>query len=97
MVNKVIIHPFIKYSCGDKMFGEPIELDGMIIAKVGDTTDANGEKSTFKNKVIIDGDISHLITESDEIELPRVGRVPIQAVGSYNSLRPGCELLEVYC
>lgn len=79
------------------MFGDPIELEGMIISKIGDTIDGNGEKYSFKNKVIIDGQMPHFITENDEIELPRVGRLPIQSVAAYNSLRPGCELIEVYC
>lgn len=97
MVNDVIIHPFNKYSCGDKVFGDPIKLKGMVITKIGDTVDGSGEKYSFNNKVIIDGNIDHVITDSDEIELPRVGRVPIRIVGAYNSLKPGCELIEVYC
>lgn len=97
MVDDVIIHPFVKYSSGDKVFGDPIKLKGMIITKIGDIVDGSGEKYSFKNKVIIDGNITHVISENDEIELPIAGRVPIQTVGAYNSLRPGCELIEVYC
>lgn len=93
----IIIHPFIKISCGDKLFGEPIQVKAMVIPKVGDTTSETGESIQYKNKVIIAGDIEHEVNESDEIELGRIGRVPIKSVGSYNALRPGCELIEVYC
>lgn len=79
------------------MFGDPIELEGMVVAKIGDIVDGNGERYSFKNQVIIDGCIPHTLTNNDEIELPFIGRVPIQVVAAYNSLRPGCELLEVYC
>ncbi|HIS17566.1 MAG TPA: hypothetical protein IAC02_03010 [Candidatus Coprovivens excrementavium] len=97
MVNDVIIYPFIKYSCGDKVFGEAINLKGMLITKVSDSVNVEGESYVFQNKVIIDGNIEHIITTNDEIELKYIGRVPVRGIAAYNSLRPGCELIEVYC
>ena len=49
------------------MFGDPIELEGMVIAKIGDIVDGNGERYSFKNQVIIDGCIPHTLTNNDEI------------------------------
>lgn len=97
MVNPVKIYPFVKISMGDKEFGDPIDTTGFVIPKVGDTIGNNGEEYQFKNKVIMDKLENHIVSENDEIELNGIGRVPIITVASYNSLRPGCELIEVYC
>lgn len=97
MVNPVKIYPFVKISMGDKEFGDPIEVNGFVIPKIGDITGDNGEEYQFKNKVIIEHITTHNVSEKDEIELIGIGRVPIKTVAAYNSLRPGCELIEVYC
>ena len=97
LVNPVKIYPFIKFTMGDKMFGEPIETKGYVIPKIGDVTGETGEEYQFKNKVILENLTTHNISESDEIELEFIGRLPIKTVARYNSLRPGCELIEVYC
>ena len=82
---------------GDKEFGDPIEVNGFVIPKIGDIAGDNGEEYQFKNKVILEYIPTHNISEKDEIELIGIGRVPIKTVAAYNSLRPGCELIEVYC
>lgn len=97
MVNKVLIYPFIKIASGDKLFGDPVEYDCIVIPKVGDSVNEFGEHQTYNNKVLIDGIADGLITTKDEIELTGVGRVPIRIVASYNSLKPGKQLIEVYC
>lgn len=97
LMDKVKIYPLLKISSGDKIFGDAIEISSIVIPKIGDVSDDTGEKHTYSNKVILDGNVDMLITNNDEIELDRIGRVPIKAVASYNSLKPGKQLIEVYC
>ena len=97
MVNKVTLHPFEKYKSGDKYFGEPIELSCIIIPHVGRIVDNLGDYHVLSNKLILEPCGEHDITNNDEIEIKNIGRVPIKSVASYNSLKKGTELLEIYC
>ena len=97
MVNKILLHPFEKYKSGDKYFGEPIELQCMIIPHSGRIVDEHGEYHVLNNKIILDSKMEHVITNNDEIEIQGLGVLPIKSVAFYNSLKPGVQLYEVYC
>lgn len=96
LVTDIIVYPCLGEIDGDKDFGEPVVIKGFDTKKSEIIVNRQGATINTKTSIIFNGTAAQQVHIKDEIELPIIGRVPIQNITVYHALSPGYELIEVY-
>lgn len=91
----ITIYPCINIVDGDKQFGTPINIKGLVVDKYKAQYTIKGEQITIEAMLYLDGAYVDVITSDDDILLPYSGRNNIKRINPIPNMNGGIELLEV--